>query len=373
MKLLLSGGHLTPALAFVDFLQQQHPQDTLVFVGRIYSKAGSQQLSQEKSEMEKRGITFIPFSSTKLSQNTLLQKIISLPRLLVSTVVALKIFASHKPDLFLSFGGYLAVPLTLAAWVMRVPVITHEQTRTAGVANSIIAQFAQVIALSYTESLEYFSKYKTMVTGSLIRKSVLNKTAPLPNFLKKQPSKPILYITGGSQGSEILNNTIAQITNTLVKDWFVIHQCGKPTKNRNYFKELQQMKQQLPLALKKNYVVREWVSDTELAWIYAHAHCIVSRAGANTTQEIALARVPAILIPLPFSHNDEQYKNAQALADNKQAILLEQKHLTPETLLSNIDMITKFSRKYKRNLELYTPIKNSEEKLYKLIVSCIHK
>lgn len=373
MKLLLSGGHLTPAVAFIDFLQQQHPQDTLVFVGRIYSKTGSQQLSQEKGEMEKRGITFIPFSSTKLSKNTLLQKIISLPQLVLSTLSALKIFALHKPDLFLSFGGYLAVPLTLAAWIMRVPVVTHEQTRTAGVANTIIAQFAQVVALSYKESLPYFSKYKTQVTGSLIRKSVFNIAAPIPEFLKKPPTKPILYVTGGSQGSEILNNTLAQIANPLIKDWFIIHQCGKPTKNRNYFKELEQIKQQLPLALKNNYVVREWVSDTELSWIYAHAHCIVSRAGANTTQEIALARIPSVLIPLPFSHNDEQYKNAQALADNKQAILLEQKHLTPETLLNSIETINKFSRKYKRNLELYTPVKNSEEKLYKLILGCVQK
>ncbi len=373
MKILISGGHLTPALAFIEYIKNKYPDDKIVFIGRLYNKKNNQQVAQEKTEVEGLGVKFIPFTSVKLSKNTILTKIKSVPVLLFRIISTTGILAKEKPDVFVSFGGYLAVPITIACWIMRVPIITHEQTRTAGIANTIISKFANKIAVSYEESQKKFPKSRTYLTGNLIRQSVLKPSKILPKWIKKKPIKPVLYITGGSQGSEIINRNVSQILKPLLKNWFVIHQCGKPTETTNYFKELNVLKNQLSQANQENYEIREWITEDELSWIYSNAKGVISRAGANTTEEIALNKIPAILIPLPFSHNDEQLKNAQALSSNKQAILLEQKNLTPKVLLEATQLIQKYHRKFSRNLQLFSKTKDSEEKLYNLVQSLVQK
>lgn len=373
MKILISGGHLTPALAFIEYLTTKHSDDEIIFIGRLHSKKNNKQISQEKVEVEKLGIQFIPFSSVKLTQNTLFAKLISVPQLLFKTLRAITLVAKQKPDIFVSFGGYLAVPLALACWILRIPIITHEQTRTVGVANTIIAKFAQKIAISYMESAQFFPKSRTFLIGNLIRQSILKSNKIMPEWIKKKPTKPILYITGGSQGSEIINRTTSMVLKPLLKNWYVIHQCGNPTNTTNYKKELLMVKKQLSIANQQNYQIREWITKDELSWIYSNAKGIISRAGANTTEEIALSKIPSILIPLPFSHNDEQYKNAAALSNNKQAIMLEQKNLTPEVLLETTNLIQKYHRKFTRNLEMFSKHKNSEKKLYDLAASLVNK
>ena len=371
MKLIITGGHLTPALAFIEYLKKQHPNDEVIFFGRLYSKQGKEQISNERKEVTSLGVTFIAFNSVKLSENTFFAKLKSVPLLFLRTLQAVFLLLQQKPTVFVSFGGYLAIPVAIACWIMRIPVITHEQTRTAGVANLIIARFAHKVALSYKESKPLFSKHKTVVTGNLIRASILQTNKVMPDWITKKPLKPLLYITGGSQGSEIINRTTAQILKPLLKNWCVIHQCGKPAGKTNYLQELTQIKEQLSVANQEQYYIREWIEKEELSWIYSNAQAVISRAGANTTEEIALSRIPSILIPLPFSHNDEQLKNAQALSNKKQALLLEQKNLNPEVLLEATQIIQKYHRKFSRNLELFSKAKDPEKKLYELILSVV--
>jgi len=373
MKLVVSGGHLTPALALIEYINLKHPQDQITFVGRLYNKAGKKQTSQEKAEVKKLGARFISFESSKLKTTSLFNKIVSIPKICTATIKAMSIFITIKPDVFISFGGYLALPLAIASYILRIPIITHEQTRSAGVANILISKIASKIAISYPESLEYFPKSRTHLTGNLIRNSILQKNTTLPSWIKKKPLKPILYITGGSQGSEIINQTVSEVLKPLLKNWFVIHQCGKPVGNRNYRKELERVQLKLSLANQSAYKIREWVSESELSWIYSNCTGMISRAGANTTEEIALKGIPAILIPLPFSHNDEQHKNAVALSDKKQAILLEQKNLNPEVLIEATEVLKKYNRKFSRNLQLFSKAKNSQQKLYKLAQSVVKK
>ena len=373
MKILISGGHLTPAIGFIEYIQENNKSDQIIFIGRLYNKKNKKQISQEKEEITNRGITFIPYNSVKLSYNNFLSKLVVIPSLLVNIIQAVIIVTKEKPSVFVSFGGYLAVPITIACWIMRVPIVTHEQTRTVGVANNIIAKFANKIAVSYKESLEFFPKSKTQITGNLIRKSILKINKVQPKWVKKKPTKPILYITGGSQGSEIINRTVSQVLKQLLKNWYVIHQCGKPNGSRNYKKELLLIKNKLSKANQESYQIREWVNTDELSWIYTHAKGIVSRSGANTTEEIAIKGIPSVLIPLPFSHNDEQHKNAQALSNQKQAILLEQKNLNPEVLLETVQLIQKFNRKFTRNLKLFSRTINPEEKLYQIVKSTVDK
>lgn len=367
MKILISGGHLTPSLAFIDYVKKHNPKDEVIFIGRTHSRRKLKQESRERHETEKRAIKFIAFNSSKLSKNTIIEKIKSFPMLFVATIRAIGILIRIKPDVFVSFGGFLAVPITFASWIMRVPIITHEQTRTAGVANKMIARFANKIAVSYRESIKYFPKKRTFLTGNMIRENILADGYPRPTWLKTSSQKPILYVTGGSQGSEIINHTLSQIVRVLTKDWLVVHQCGHPTGKRNYKKELDEIKKALPKINRSNYFAREWLDEEELSWIYSNAKAIVSRAGANTTEEIATRGVPSVLIPLPFSHNQEQLKNAQALSNNKQAVLLEQKYLNPETLLESINLVNKYNRKFSRNLKMFARPKNPDKKFYNLV------
>lgn len=353
MKVLVTGGHLTPAIALIDYLQQHEPDMELLFIGREFSR-GTEQKAHERREVTRRGVPFIPLHSGKLSFSNPLQLCIQSVRIAIATLKAVGILLKYKPDTCVSFGSYVAVPVAVAAWLLRIPTITHEQTKTAGFANRLIGLLATKVAVSYPESLIHFSKRKTSVTGNLIRERVLTHSAVKPDWIPRQWTTPILYITGGSQGSEILNTTVAQCLKSILKDWFIIHQCGSPTRTRDYAAELHILASQLPKRLQQRYCIREWLTEDELSWVYSHATAAISRAGANSVEELALRGIPAIFVPLPFSLNDEQLHNAQALSQKQQALLLQQKDLNPETLLHELEVLQQQEKKLRRNLRQYS-------------------
>ncbi len=352
MKILLTGGHLTPALALIDYLKVHLPEAELVFVGREYAQSNRQK-AHERTEVQERNVPFFPIHSGKLGFANPVQLIGQSFRIIAATITSFVILLKLKPDICVSFGSYLAVPVTLAAWVLRIPVLTHEQTKTAGFANRVIGLMAKKIAIAYPESVPFFPRKKTLLTGNLVRERVLTQSNTKPEWITNKTVLPILYITGGSQGSEIINSTISQSLKRLLKGWCIIHQCGNPSAHRDYAAELRLSAAQLPSSLQQRYYVREWISDSDLAWIYTHATAIISRAGANSVEEIALRGIPAILIPLPFSLRDEQLHNALALSEKGQAMLLPQKDLNPETLLLTISQLTKKSRSIKESLSDY--------------------
>ena len=112
----------------------------------------------------------------------------------------------------------------------------------------------------------------------------------------------------------MINRTVSFSVEQLLKKFIVVHQCGGTSTN-HYLEELNDVREKLPKELQKRYFIRQWVSEEEVAWIFQHAELVVSRSGANTVQEIVYNKVPAIFIPLPFAHNDEQTKNAKIAKD----------------------------------------------------------
>ncbi len=371
MKILLSGGHLTPALAFIDYVQLSHKKDKLIFVGRLFNKAGEEQESQEKTEVERRNVPFIPFSSGKLHNRNTLQQLQQVLIFGVSLFTAYRIISREKPTVFLSFGGYLAVPLAFICSWKKIPIVTHEQTRSAGVANKTIAKMAQKVAISFEETKALFPLGKVVVTGNPIRKKVLQPGAKQPQWFTPSARKPILYITGGSQGAKFINLLVKEVLEDILKSWIVIHQCGAPIHEMNYKRELELKRQTLPLTVQENYFVREWVSEDELRWIYEEATAIISRAGANTVQEIIFAAKPALFIPLPKSHEDEQYKNALAVVDAGSAVMMSQEHATSITFLANLEELYAKRQKLRKNAEEYRQrfSLNADEKLYDVVQS----
>lgn len=367
MKMLISGGHLTPALAFIDYLQTNHKDISIIFIGREYSRESDKQLSREREEIGVRNIEFFSLSAAKLADRSPLNILRQVYKFFASLFTTVSIISTHKPDVFVSFGGYLAVPIAVACWLQRVPIITHEQTRSVGIGNQLIGRLAKKIAVSFPESQTFFPASKTIVTGNLIRKQLLKKNPTKPEWFNSDVKLPLLYITGGSQGSEIINMTIVQVLARILRDCTVIHQCGTASETRSYATELEQKKLQLSKAQQSRYYIREWVTEQELAWIYKHAAVAISRAGANTTQELTYNRVPAVLIPLPFSHYQEQQKNAEALSSTGGAIIIPQKHLTPQSLLDAIDKLQAKNQSYRRKLAELEISENADKKLYKLV------
>ncbi|MFZ1721193.1 MAG: UDP-N-acetylglucosamine--N-acetylmuramyl-(pentapeptide) pyrophosphoryl-undecaprenol N-acetylglucosamine transferase [Microgenomates group bacterium] len=353
MKILFSGGHITPALAVIDYLKKHHSDIEIVFAGRLFTKQDNSQVAPEKKEIEVRGIPFIPFSTGKLSFSNPVSFVKNAWYLVIGLIRAIKIIHTVRPDVFMSFGGYLAVPLAIAAWIFKVPVFTHEQTRVAGFANRVIARFSKKIAVSFAETASLFPSHKTIVTGNPVRKLVVNGSVKKPNWFKlsSKNQRPILYITGGSQGSEILNATVSECVNELIKNWTVIHSCGPATRTRNYKNDLLRKRNQLSLAAQNRYYIREWCNEEELGWIYKNAETMVSRAGANTIQEIIIANIVSILVPLPFSHAHEQEINARYLQDHNAAVVIHQKDLGPQSLLDSLEIIQRKHKKMQQQLQ----------------------
>jgi UDP-N-acetylglucosamine--N-acetylmuramyl-(pentapeptide) pyrophosphoryl-undecaprenol N-acetylglucosamine transferase len=369
MNILISGGHLTPALAFIDYIQQQ-TDDKVVFVGRLYSQDATQQRSQEQTEIEQRQIPFLPFQAVRIrKQESFIQRLSRPFAFTHSVIQALSIMVAHKPDVFLSFGGYLAVPLAIAAWIKNIPIITHEQTRTSGFANQFIGLLATNIALSFPDSHHYFQPHKTVLTGNPIRSDILKKETTRPSWIDHAPTKPLLLITCGNQGSHAINLIIGEILLQLTQDWTVVHLAGNPTTEIDYVSHLTKLKQQLPLAQQHNYYVHTWTNGTDLAWLYTHAAAAIARSGANTVQELATRRIPSLFIPLPFAHRNEQFLNAQALADQKAALILTQDNLTSERLLETVQQLKLDRELIQRNLKKLSFPTNGDHRLYQLVAA----
>lgn len=371
MKILVSGGHLTPALAFIEYAKQ-FPENQIVFVGRVFAQAETKQTSHEEDEVKAIGVRFVALESGKMPTYLSKNFFAETSKILSGISRAFAIIRQEKPDVFVSFGGYLAVPLAIASYFQHIPIVTHEQTHTAGMANKLIAMFAQKVAVSYPETAQYFPAKKTIVTGNPLRKTVLATVqAVRPAFLQKFPNKPILYVTGGSQGSLFINDLIARSLLELTEHWFVIHQCGNSTEVTNYLQELTNAKDHLPPDQQQDYTVTEWLTEQDQAWIYTHTMGVVARAGANTVQELMRLGKPAIFIPLMHARDNEQLKNAQMMASAGAAIILEQPETTPEKFLETMenfyqryDLLRENAQKLQSKVIL-----DADQKLYEIVAT----
>ncbi len=330
LVILVSGGHLTPALATIEYFQTHHPDVKLLFVGREYSQERERQVAKEREICERLSIPFFTIRAAKFHRVNWWRNFGEMLRFFPSLYQSWLLLREQEVDLFLSFGGYLAVPVAFSAKLLGRKVVTHEQTKTSGLANEVIAAIADRVAISFEVSRKHFPKHKTVLTGNPIRASLLQDVHERPEWLPAS-KKPLLYVTGGSQGSQVINSSVQQILSKLTEKFLVVHQCGQSEHHR-YLNELQTAADDLPDELRSSYVAREWMDEKEVSWLFQHAAMAIARSGANTTVEIALHAVPAIFIPLPFSHNNEQLKNAQAIVDAGAAVLLEQKELNGKSL-----------------------------------------
>ncbi|HLL60479.1 MAG TPA: UDP-N-acetylglucosamine--N-acetylmuramyl-(pentapeptide) pyrophosphoryl-undecaprenol N-acetylglucosamine transferase [Candidatus Nitrosocosmicus sp.] len=313
MKILVTGGHITPALAVIDeLLKYKDLNVKIIIVGRKF-EPHSFRPSFEYQEAKKKNIRFIHLEAGRLTRLLNIHSIVHVLKFPLGLIYALKIIYKEKPDKIISFGGYIALSVAIAGWILRVPIYTHEQTITPGITNKFISNFAQKVFITFPESARYFNK-KTILTGNPLRSSIFKIQTKL---FPINTNKSVIYITGGSLGSHSINVHIESILDQLLKEYIVIHQTGD-VKEFDDYERLSRIKD-------PNYFVLKHVMEDQLGYILHNTGLIISRSGANTILEIIALKKPSILIPLPWSANQEQKAHALLLQKKGVAEIFDQK------------------------------------------------
>ncbi len=343
-KILVCGGHPTPALAVIDEFKKENKERDIVFVGRKYAIETERTLSFEYKACQDRSIRFLELQAGRITRVLSKSSLLNFIRVPLGFLQALKILLREEADVILSFGGYLALPIAFWGWVMRKKVITHEQTMRPGRANKIIGNFSQKIFVAFEETLQYFPKGKTQWIGNPVREVVFKK-GKLPFELPLE--LPVVYITGGSLGSHSINEHIFTILPRLLTFCSVIHQTGD-VKEYGDYDVARKLQKTISKDVKGAYVPLKHVSDSEIGAVYNVASCVVARSGANTFFELVALKKPAILIPLPWSANGEQKAHAHFFVTHDIGKLFDQKLPSNELYLFIKDMVASLDS-YKHN------------------------
>ena len=362
MKIVIIGGHHVSALALAVYLRKKG--HSIVWLGTRYPRWPEKVEGIEYKQVKKEGFDFIEIRAGKFHKNAFRWP--RIPLGFYDSFISLK---KIKPEAIVSFGGYLAVPVVLAGWSMRVPSFTHEQTRTAGLANKFLSRFVKKIFIAWPQSASFFPKNKTLYTGLPLRQQFkqVEKKKLFSNNL------PTITIAGGKQGSHIINLSVEPILKTLLKEFNVIHQAGDMLDYKDYL-SFTELRNKLPADLKKRYLLKKFFEDKEWLSCLSSSDFCVCRAGAHTVYELAYLGKPAIFIPLPFSYADEQQKNAEFFSKNNAGELITQKKLNSKELLEKILAVKKSLSLYKKNAEnLKKRIPgNAEDVILSLLESSSH-
>ena len=317
-RIILTGGgtagHVTPNIALLPRLKE---------LGYDIHYIGSY-TGIEKELIEQFGIPYHGISSGKLRRYFSLQNFTDPFRVLKGFGEANKLINSLKPDVIFSKGGFVSVPVVMAGKKCHVPTIIHESDMTPGLANKLSIPSATKVCCNFPETLEHLPKEKAVLTGSPIRQELLSgsKEAALA-FCGLTPDKPVILIVGGSLGSVAVNNAVRAILPELLKEFHVIHLCGKG-KTDESLKNL------------KGYVQFEYIKQ-ELKDLFALCDIVISRAGANAICELLALHKPSLLIPLSANASrGDQILNARSFERQGFSVVLEEEELNNQVLLDAI-------------------------------------
>lgn len=338
------GGHFSPALALLT--NKKYAMEALI-AGRKYSLEGDSAISLEYKVAKSLGVPFRSITTGRLQRRWTRYTLFSLMKLPIGFIQSLFIIKQFKPDAVLAFGGYVSLPVAFASFLLRIPVVVHEQTLGAGLANRIIGLFAKKICISWEQSRKFFPREKTILTGNMVRSfSFIKDNNLLP---EEENNLPLVYITGGSLGSHALNILIEGCVKRLLEKYIVVHQTGDAQEYRDYDK-LVKLRETLG-DFKSRYVISKFVPPQHVGSVLKKADIVIGRSGINTVTELILFRKPSIMVPLSFAQNNEQRKNALFLKDLGLAEVLEQKDATSDKLYELISKMLSQKDKYrlKRN------------------------
>lgn len=320
-----TAGHVTPNIALMPALKKAGYDIT--YIGS-YS-------GMEKDLIEAQGIPYIGISSGKLRRYFDWKNFSDPFKVLKGYGQAVSLLKKLKPDVVFSKGGFVSVPVVLAAKRCHVPAIIHESDITPGLANRIAIKGAKRVCCNFPETVRYLPSEKAVLTGSPIRQELFAGDAEsarrLCGFADRL--KPALLVVGGSSGAKVINDIVRRLLPELLKEFYVIHLCGKGNLDEN---------------LKKTagYAQFEYANE-ELADLFALADLAVSRAGANAICELLALHKPNLLIPLSAAASrGDQILNAKSFQKQGFSEVLEEEQLTDELFLSKIREIYRNRKQY---------------------------
>ncbi|WP_067494964.1 glycosyltransferase [Actinoplanes sp. TFC3] len=325
-----TGGHTYPALTTINTLRERlanaGTEPDLLWVG-VHG-------GLEEKVADRAGVPFKAITTGKLRRTPtpreLARNVVDAFRIPIGILQAVLTVARNRPAVVLSTGGYVSVPIGLAARLFGVPYLMHEQTLSLGLANRILARFATRILLSQEPSLQHLSdsaRNRAVVTGNPIRPEVLagDRGRGAAAF-GLDPRQPIVVVTGGAAGAQQINRLLAAVLPDVLAHCQVIHQCGGLS-----LPEMQQVAAQLPPALAERYRVVDFIHDS-MPDVLAAADIVLARSGAGTVAELTALGKACILIPYASSAGGEQRSTAEHLAGKGAAVMLDGDGATPERL-----------------------------------------
>ncbi len=356
--ILLTGGHAgSTALATIEELTVEGYKN-IHWAGPKYSKEGSKAKTFEFIVFPQKGVICHPIRAGRFQRKLTRYSLVALLKIPLGFWDAIKIIHKYKPRLVVSFGGFAAFPLVFVSWLYKIPVIVHEQTIAAGLANRLSIPFAKKIAIARRESKAFFPDKKTVLTGNPLRRNIRD----IPQKTKLSV-RPCIFVTGGSRGSTWINNAVEPLIPELVKKMKIIHQCSDVDLDK-----FEKIKNSLGV-YKKYYQVKTFYSEDEIKKVYSCADILVGRAGANTVSEIIYLCLPSILIPIPWAQQNEQEKNAKMAKSLGIAKIINQNELGPESLKNTINKVL---GDWKKMVEVSKKFKNTDSMAHKNLVNLIN-
>lgn len=329
-----TGGHIYPALALAKKLGESGHQ--AFFVGH---KSG-----MEASLIKSEGYPFHPIRVQKLSRK-LSVSLLAFPfQLLGGIINCWKYIGFSRPDAVICTGGFVSGPVAIAAILCKIPLFFHESNSFPGLTTRYLAKYTSITFVSWQSTPDHLKKAPHKLTGIplLPRKTDSGKLNPQELGLSME--KPIILITGGSQGSLAINQAIDAASKQMLDNgWQLVWQTGKTGYQQ--------------FAAKYHDTPGIYLFDFSplLPLFYQFASLAITRAGAMTIAELEQSRLPAILIPLPSAAENHQFYNASEQQDKGLALCLQQKDLNPDTLITNIEKILKHRQSYLDSFQMVPP------------------
>ncbi|MFA5095168.1 MAG: UDP-N-acetylglucosamine--N-acetylmuramyl-(pentapeptide) pyrophosphoryl-undecaprenol N-acetylglucosamine transferase [Candidatus Paceibacterota bacterium] len=329
-----TGGHFYPIIAVAQKVNQIIDKEKIIGVKLYYVSDNP----YDKEMLLENGLLYEEVKTGKLRTYFSLKNFFDIFKMFFGAINAIYKIFSIYPDVVFGKGGYASFPTILAARILHIPVLIHESDSAPGRVNRWAGHFAKKVAVSYNEAADYFPKNKVAWTGHPIITEIEH---PAPRsealqYFKLEANLPVILILGGSQGAELINNTILDALPRLIKNFQIIHQTGV-----NNFKSVVE-RAKVVLASnpeKARYLPFNFLSSLAMKMAGGVATIIVSRAG-STLFEIASWGVPSIIIPITTSNGDHQRKNAFSYAHMGACNVIEEMNMTANILSSEIERIT---------------------------------
>jgi len=391
-----SGGHVITAISVLEELREKYPgiYKECLFIGTYLLMEGE----KNKPSFEERicndlNIPFKRIRSGKLQRQLSLNSIKLLIGSIMGFIDTFIYFLRNRPKLIVSFGGYASLPISLIGKLFGAKLIIHEQTVTVGLTNKIIATFADLILLSFEDSKPHFKdQSKIRVIGRPMRKILTNsrkfsdiepsicsqnkQSIYPPEYIAElkaleERTTPLIFVSGGGQGSHLINRTLLEIADELTQKYTLVIHTGDNQILKDYDKFIE-LKITLPDDQQRRLIVRKFIYD-EMGYIYSNATIYIGRGGACSVYEVAVFKIPSIIIPIPWVAFNEQFANAKKLENTGLGTILNESELTSASLLKAIESklaeLSNSRRESRIKTELIERLypKNAREEMAKIV------